>query len=77
MSLAPKYTKAAAVTKSDSTVLKCKAFYVGGAGNVAIKTDANATAVTFTAVLVGHVYEVECYHIMDANTTATAIVALW
>lgn len=71
------YTKAAAVTPSDSTVLKCKAFYVGGAGNVAVKTDADATAVTFTAVLVGHVYRVECYNIMSTNTTATAIVALW
>jgi hypothetical protein len=77
MSLAPKYTKAAAVTTSDSTVLKCKAFYVGGAGNVAIKTDSGATAVTFTAVIVGHVYEIECYNIMATNTTATAIVALW
>lgn len=71
------YTRAAAVTTSDSTVLKCKAFYVGGAGNVAIKTHEGATAVTFTAVLVGHVYRVECYNIMATNTTATAIVALW
>jgi hypothetical protein len=75
--LAPRYTKAEAVTKSDSTVLKCKAFYVGGAGNVAIKTDAGATAVTLTACIVGQVYEIECYHIMSTNTTATAIVALW
>jgi hypothetical protein len=30
------YRKAVAVTKSDSTVLDCEGFYVGGAGNVAI-----------------------------------------
>lgn len=71
------YTKAAAVTPSDSTVLRCKAFYVGGAGNVAIKTESGATAVTLTAVLVGHVYRIECYNIMSTNTTATNIVALW
>jgi len=71
------YTRAEAVTKSDSTVLGCKAFYVGGAGNVAIKTHAEGTAVTLTACIVGQVYPIQCYNIMSANTSATAIVALW
>jgi hypothetical protein len=71
------YTRAEAVTKSDSTVFGCKAFYVGGAGNVAIKTHSGATAVTLTACIVGQIYPIQCYNIMSTNTTATAIVALW
>lgn len=77
MTLPAAYSRAEAVTKSDSTVLNCKAFYVGGAGNVAIKTHDGATAVTLTACIVGQIYPIECRHIMSTNTTATAIVALW
>jgi hypothetical protein len=77
MTVPADYSKAAAVTKSDSTVLDCRAFYVGGAGNVAIKTDASATAVTLTACIVGQIYPIRSYNIMSTNTTATAIVALW
>lgn len=70
------YTKAVAVTPSDSTVVAARALYVGGAGNVTIKTDANATAVTFTAPPVGTVLRVQAYRVMAA-TTATQIVALY
>lgn len=73
------YRKAAAVTKSDSTVVNCEGFYVGGAGNVAIiaKDDPTGTAVTLTACIVGQVYPIACKRIMSTNTTATAIVALY
>lgn len=73
------YRKAAAVTKSDSTVVNCEGFFVGGAGNVAIiaKDDPTNTAVTLTGCLVGTVYPIACKRIMSTNTTATLIVALF
>lgn len=71
------YTKAAAVTPSDSTVVNARALYIGGAGNVAIKTDASAAAVTFTAPPVGSIIPVQSYIVMSTNTTATLIVALF
>lgn len=73
------FRKAAAVTKSDSTVVNCEGFYVGGTGNVAIiaKDDPTDTAVTLTACIVGQVYPIACKKIMSTNTTATLIVALF
>lgn len=79
MSNARNYRAAVAVTKSDSTIVDCEGFFVGGAGNVAIiaKDDASNTAVTLTGCLVGTVYNIACKKIMSANTTATLIVALY
>lgn len=77
MSVHPTYTKARAVTKSDSTVLNCSAFVAGGAGNVAILAEGDSSAVTITAVIVGQVYPIRCQKIMSTNTTATNIVALY
>ena len=71
------FERAVAVTPSDSTILDCEGFYVGGAGNVAIVPKRGGSAVTFTAVLVGHVYRIACSKINSTNTTATAIVALY
>lgn len=80
------YDRAVAVTKSDSTVLNCAGFYVGGAGNVAIQPLGNSgqdnasspdTAVILTACIVGQVYPIACARIMSTNTTATLIVALY
>jgi hypothetical protein len=71
------YERAVAVTKSDSTILNCEGFYVGGAGNVAIVAKRGGDAVTFTACIVGQVYPIACSKIMSTNTTATAIVALY
>lgn len=71
------YTKAVAVTPSDSTVVNARALYIGGAGAVAIKTDSAATAVTLAAVPVGTVLKVQAWNVMSTNTTATNIVALF
>lgn len=71
------YEKAVAVTKSDTTVLDCEGFFVGGNGNVAITPKGGGSAVTLTGCLVGHVYRIACQKIMDTNTTATNIVALY
>lgn len=71
------YERAVAVTKSDSTIVDCEGFYVGGAGNVAIVAKRGGDAVTLTAIIPGTVYPIACYKIMSTNTTATAIVALY
>ena len=71
------FERAVAVTPSDSTILDCEGFYVGGAGNVAIVPKRGGAAVTLTAPLVGHVYRIACQKINSTNTTATAIVALY
>jgi hypothetical protein len=74
------YERAVAVTPSDSTVLDCEGFYVGGAGNVAIvpkRGGTTGTAVTLTACIVGQYYPIACHKIMSTNTTATLVVALY
>lgn len=76
--LALSYGSAAAVTPSDTTIINCRALYIGGAGNVAVKTTAGATAVTFTAPPVGTILpiNIDGGQVMSSNTTATLIVAL-
>jgi len=72
------YSTAAAVTASDTTIVNCRAIYVGGAGAVAVKTQAGATAVTLAAVPVGTILpiQIDGGQIMSTNTTATNLVAL-
>jgi len=72
------YGSAVAVTPSDTTVINCRAIYVGGTGAVAVKTVAGATAVTLAAVPVGTVLPIaiDGGQIMSTNTTATNLVAL-
>lgn len=72
------YTEFLAVTASDSTIINCRAIYVGGAGNLALSISSTASAVTFTGVAAGSVLPIQLDQgrIMSTNTTATAIVAL-
>lgn len=67
----------AAVTPSDTTALPadCIGLWVGGAGNVAV-TMWDGTAATFTAVAAGTFLPISP-KLVDAATTATAIVALF
>lgn len=69
-----------AVTPSDTTILKFKALYIGGAGNVAIKHNSGDTAVTFTSVPAGTILPIQTGEdgglVMSTNTTATNIVAM-
>ena len=67
---------AAAVTPSDSTVLDCRALYVGGAGNVVLQMPGRSETVTFLAVPAGTFMPVSARRVMTA-TTATSIVALY
>nr|WP_041296554.1 hypothetical protein [Janthinobacterium sp. Marseille] len=71
------YGSAQAVTPSDSTAINCRAIYVGGAGDVALKTSPTATVVTFKAPPVGTILPVmiDGGAIMAA-TTATLLIAL-
>jgi hypothetical protein len=47
----PRPRRRAAVTPSDSTILNCRAIYVGGAGNVAVTLADSNGVMTCTAVL--------------------------
>jgi hypothetical protein len=68
----------AAVTASDSAALDPipSAIYVGGAGDLAVKSEAGDT-VTLVGVTAGSVLPIRPQYVMSTNTTATSIVALW
>lgn len=73
------YSKALAVTPSDSTALSygtTDAIYVGGAGNVAVLT-ANGDNVTLVNMLAGTGLEICVSKVLNTGTTATNIVALY
>lgn len=70
--------RAAAVTKSDATVLpSTRGIYVGGAGDVAVIMAGDTAAVTFSAVAAGTFMPIQVTKVMSTNTTATLMVALW
>lgn len=72
------FTKAAAVTLHDSTLLTpgftVKALYVGGAGN--LKVTLNGVAVTFTAVPAGTILPIGPSLVWSTGSTASSVVAL-
>lgn len=73
------YSSFAAVTPSDTTLVNCRAIYIGGAGNVTVNpAPTGGTSVLFTAPPVGTVLPIELNggRIMAAGTTATVMVAL-
>lgn len=64
----------ATVLKSDSTVVAFDAVYVGGTGDVVLKTYSGNT-LTFSAVPAGSIIPLRCNRVMAA-TTATLLVGL-
>lgn len=72
------YNGVAAVTPSDTTLVNCRAIYVGGAGAVAISPNPTGAAVTLSAVPVGTILPIalDQGRIMSTGTTATLLVAL-
>lgn len=71
------YTKAAAVTPNDDTVLTTtRALYVGGAGAVAVRLADDSSAVTLAAVPAGTLLPIRASRVLSTGTTATNIVAL-
>jgi hypothetical protein len=70
-------THAAAVTKSDATVLTAtRALYVGGDGDLVVEMMGDGAEVTFPGVLGGTVLPIRVVKV-KAATTATNVVALW
>ena len=78
LTTAPGYTVGAAVTTSDTTLVTCRALWVGGLGNLALAATSASTPVTLTAVAAGTIIPValDQGRVMATNTTATLIVAL-
>jgi hypothetical protein len=70
--------RATAVTKSDTTVLPTtRGLYVGGAGAVAVIMAGDTAAVTFSAVPAGSFMPIQVTKVMETNTDATLILALY
>jgi hypothetical protein len=65
-----------AVTPSDSTLLNCRALYIGGTGSVIVQAPDSDATVTYTNVLAGTILPVNARRVMAA-TSATNIVALY
>ena len=70
---------AAAVTKSDSTVLNPvpRALYIGSGGDVVVTMAADGTDVTFSNVPTGTKLPVRVSKVKATGTTASSIVALY
>jgi hypothetical protein len=62
-----------AITPSDATTQRAAAVYVGGTGNVALKTE-DGTSVTFVGAQAGTILPVKTLQILATNTTATSLV---
>jgi hypothetical protein len=79
-------SRAAAVTPSDTlnipslasatTVNNGCVLYVGGAGDLKVKT-AGGDEVTFTGILAGTFLPVQVVRVFATGTTATTVLALW
>jgi hypothetical protein len=59
-----------AITPSDASTQRAQAVYVGGAGNVAIKTE-DGTTLTFVGAQAGTILPVKTLQILATGTTAT------
>lgn len=68
---------AAAVTKSDTTILEnVKALWIGGAGDVAVQFKVGGATITFKGCGAGTVLPIKVARVMAA-TTATDIVTFF
>lgn len=70
-------TRYGAVTPSDSTELRFKRLYVGGTGNVVLKSSVDGAAITFWAVPAGTQLEVSGVRVMAATTATTITWMDW
>jgi len=74
-------TDAVALTKNDTTTYSpdnggmFDGLYVGGAGDVAVRT-ANGSVVTFSGAAAGTTIPIRFDRLMSTNTTATLILGL-
>lgn len=69
---------AVAITPNDGADLATttRAFYIGGAGNVAVILARDSASVTLTALAVGVVHPLRVKRVLATGTTATGIVGL-
>ena len=67
---------AAAVTPSDSTLIRARALFVGGAGNLTV-TMKDQTDAVFTGVTAGTLLPISVTKVKSTGTTATNITAIW
>lgn len=68
---------ASTVTPSDTTVLGgVRGLYVGGAGNINLKTEGGTTLV-FSSVGAGSIIPIRAVQVLATSTTATNIVAFY
>ena len=68
---------AAAITPSDTAHIgNARALYIGGAGDVKVKTIAGSD-VTFSNVVEGSIIPIRCKVVYSTGTTATDIVAFY
>lgn len=67
-----------AVTPSDSTLITCKALYIGGAGTLALSAGLTGASISFVGLTAGMMLPVELFQgrVMATGTTCTNIVAL-
>lgn len=75
MALPANFVNAAAVTPHDTNANEYKALYVGGAGNVAVRTKGGQT-VTFSGATAGSFLWIEVDRVLATGTTATLILGL-
>jgi len=77
--LKPNLDSSVAITKSDSTVYDppLLAIWVGGAGNVVVRTFADQTTVTLVGATAGQMIPICVDQILSTNTTATSMVGLF
>lgn len=66
--------KARVVVPNDSTIVDCRALYVGTAGNINLVAIGDTVAVLHKNVAVG-VFDIACSKVMATLTTAADIVA--
>lgn len=72
------FREALAVSPHDTNAIsRCRALYVGGAGNVTLRTNDDDGDVLFTGVPAGSVLPIGAKYVRATGTTATAIVALY
>ena len=63
------------ITPSDATTQRAVALWVGGAGNVAVKTE-DGTTVTFSGAQAGSIIPVKTMQVLATGTTATLLTGL-
>ena len=61
------------ITPSDATTQRASAVYVGGAGNVAVKTE-DGTTLTFVGAQAGTILPIKTLQILATGTTGTSLV---